>query len=65
MTLLFLHVSGKNGPVTNNVSGYVVGLIVSDILNRCFIFHSKQSQRGEIIRFLVVFLSRMPQFLGY
>jgi putative flippase GtrA len=46
----------KMTPETSNVSGYVVGLIVSYILNRNFTFKSKQDRRGEILRFLVVFI---------
>lgn len=45
----------KMTPEFSNIAGYAVGLATSYILNRNYTFNSKQSQRGEIIRFLSVF----------
>ncbi|MHB8914787.1 MAG: GtrA family protein [Thiobacillus sp.] len=46
----------KMSPESSNVIGYAVGLITSYILNRKFTFNSTQDRRGEIIRFLAVFV---------
>lgn len=43
-------------PETSNVAGYTVGAITSYVLNRKYVFNSKQDHRAEIVRFLVVFL---------
>jgi putative flippase GtrA len=43
-------------PETSNIAGYAVGLVVSYILNRNYTFSSSQSRRGEIVRFLAVFV---------
>jgi putative flippase GtrA len=45
----------KLTPEISNIGGYAVGLATSYILNRNYTFNSKQSQRGEIVRFLSVF----------
>lgn len=42
-------------PEFSNAVGYTVGLILSYILNRYYTFNSRQSRRGEIIRFLSIF----------
>ena len=43
-------------PETSNIAGYAVGLVASYVLNRKYTFKSKQSRRGEIARFLTVFV---------
>lgn len=43
-------------PELSNAVGYTVGLILSYILNRNYTFSSRQSRRGEIIRFLSIFV---------
>jgi putative flippase GtrA len=43
-------------PETSNVAGYAAGLVFSYVLNRHYTFSSSQSRRGEIIRFLAVFV---------
>jgi len=43
-------------PEASNVLGYSIGLLVSFVLNRTFIFRSSGRPSGELARFLAVFL---------
>lgn len=43
-------------PETSNAAGYSICLIISYILNRKFTFKSKQTWRGELVKFLTVFI---------
>ena len=42
-------------PEISNLTGYLLGLTMSYILNRKYTFNSKQDRNGEVIRFLIVF----------
>jgi putative flippase GtrA len=44
------------GAVTSNVIGYLVGLIVSYVMNRTFTFRSVAPASREMIRFVSIFL---------
>ncbi|NIF76620.1 GtrA family protein [Paraburkholderia sp. Cy-641] len=46
----------KLAPEFSNFIGYAIALGVSYVLNRRFTFESKSKRRGEVARFLVVFL---------
>jgi putative flippase GtrA len=46
----------KLSPEASNVIGYAVGFVISYGLNRKYTFQSSQKRRGEIVRFLVVFV---------
>lgn len=43
-------------PVASNVLGYAIALIVSFLLNKFFTFRSSGNGKGELLRFLVVFV---------
>ena len=43
-------------PEASNVLGYSIGLLVSFVLNRTFIFRSSGRPSGELARFLAVFI---------
>jgi len=44
------------GPVTSNVLGYSVGLVVSYLLNRAFTFRSPSVSKVEFLRFVSIVL---------
>lgn len=46
----------KMSPESSNITGYLVGLVGSYVLNRKYTFNSKQHRRSEISRFLAVFV---------
>lgn len=43
-------------PEISNLNGYVLGLIVSYVLNRTYTFKSEQQFFKEMLKFLIVFL---------
>jgi putative flippase GtrA len=45
----------KLSPILSNVLGYMVGLVVSYVLNRQFTFENKSKSKLQILRFLIVF----------
>jgi putative flippase GtrA len=42
-------------PVLSNVLGYLVGLVVSYVLNRQYTFENRSKSKLQILRFLIVF----------
>ncbi|WP_076998639.1 GtrA family protein [Variovorax sp. KK3] len=59
-----MYLAGLSAEVSN-VIGYAVGLTTSYLLNRNFTFRSKQSRRGEVVRFVIVFaIAYMANFLA-
>lgn len=54
--VIFLCMYGLGlGPVTSNVLGYAVGLVVSFVLNRTYTFRSRVAAGPQALRFAVFF----------
>lgn len=53
--VIFLLMYLGTNPLASNALGYMVGFVLSFVLNRNFTFRSTGGQRIEIIRYLLVF----------